>query len=140
MRAITDRLDAVGNVTKANTKGYSVGSAALACFLLFAAFLDEVTLYSGVKFERVDLAVPEVFVGGLIGSMTVFLFASYAMTAVGKTAQMVVQEVGTTVQETLLIGDSTHRRWSSSSLYVYSRPVGIVVWARGYFVGGKTSS
>ncbi|CAD7941193.1 unnamed protein product [Amoebophrya sp. A25] len=93
VRAITDRLDAVGNVTKANTKGYSVGSAALACFLLFSAFLDEVSLYSGVKFEKVDLAIPEVFVGGLIGSMCVFLFASYAMTAVGKAAQKVVQEV-----------------------------------------------
>ncbi|CAD7956066.1 unnamed protein product [Amoebophrya sp. A120] len=93
VRAITDRLDAVGNVTKANTKGYSVGSAALACFLLFSAFLDEVSLYSGHKFEKVDLAIPEVFVGGLIGSMCVFLFASYAMTAVGKAAQRVVQEV-----------------------------------------------
>jgi H(+)-translocating pyrophosphatase len=93
VRAITDRLDAIGNVTKANTKGFSVGSAALACFLLFSAFLDEVTLYSGVKFEHVDLAIPEVFVGGLIGSMVVFLFASYAMTAVGKAAVQVVAEV-----------------------------------------------
>eukprot|EP00392_Amoebophrya_sp_AT5.2_P015954 g16180.t1 len=93
VRAITDRLDAVGNVTKANTKGYSVGSAALACFLLFSAFLDEVSLYAGAKFEKVDLAIPEVFVGGLLGSMCVFLFASYAMTAVGKAATQVVQEV-----------------------------------------------
>merc|ERR1719197_1683505 len=75
VRDITDRLDAVGNVTKANTKGYSVGSAALACFLLFSAFLDEVSLYSGEKFSSVDLTVPEVFVGGLMGAMCVFLFA-----------------------------------------------------------------
>jgi len=47
VRNITDRLDAVGNVTKANTKGYSVGSASLACFLLFSAFLDEVDMFTG---------------------------------------------------------------------------------------------
>lgn len=93
VRAITDRLDAVGNVTKANTKGFSVGSAALACFLLFAAFLDEVSVYTGKKFETVDLAVPEVFVGGLVGAMLVFLFSSLAMKAVGRTAQEVVTEV-----------------------------------------------
>ena len=93
VRAITDRLDAVGNVTKANTKGYAVGSAALACFLLFSAFLDEVSMYTGKEFNKVDLAKPEVFVGGLLGAMLVFLFAALAMKAVGKTAQQVVTEV-----------------------------------------------
>eukprot|EP01071_Lankesteria_metandrocarpae_P004053 Lankesteria_metandrocarpae@DN3342_c0_g1_i2.p1 len=93
VRAITDRLDAVGNVTKANTKGFSVGSASLACFLLFTAFMDEVSVYSGTTFESVDIAVPEVFVGGLIGAMVVFLFSSWAMESVGRAAQQVVKEV-----------------------------------------------
>merc|ERR1719238_1554900 len=68
VRDITDRLDAVGNVTKANTKGYAVGSAALACFLLFSAF-------SGLKFKSVDIAQPEVFIGGLLGSCLVMVFS-----------------------------------------------------------------
>ena len=63
VRDITDRLDAVGNVTKAATKGYSIGSAGLACFLLFSAFMDVVHEASGLPFKTVDFAVPEVFVG-----------------------------------------------------------------------------
>ena len=93
VRVITDRVDAVGNVTKANTKGFSVGSASLACFLLFAAFMDEVSVYTQQKFDSVDLANPEVFIGGLVGAMLVFLFSGWAMQAVGRTAQEVVVEV-----------------------------------------------
>jgi H(+)-translocating pyrophosphatase len=93
VRDITDRLDAVGNVTKANTKGYSVGSASLACFLLFSAYLDEVTAITGQEFKSVDIAVPEIFVGGLLGSMTVFVFSSWAIAAVGAAAEEVIKEV-----------------------------------------------
>ena len=93
VRRITDRLDAVGNVTKANAKGYSVGSAAMACFLLFRAFIDEVNMISSVKIVEVDLTVPEVFIGGLLGSMTVFIFASWSIESVGNAAQDVIKEV-----------------------------------------------
>ncbi|EER08598.1 Pyrophosphate-energized membrane proton pump, putative [Perkinsus marinus ATCC 50983] len=93
VRLITDKLDAVGNVTKANTKGFSVGTAALACFLLFAAFMDEVSVYTGKRFESVDLARCEVFVGGILGACLVFLFAAWAMNAVGRAAAQVVTEV-----------------------------------------------
>ena len=86
-------LDAVGNITKANTKGYSVGSASLACFLLFAAFTDEVNFVSPVKLHTVDIMQIEVFLSGMLGTMTVFLFTSWAISAVGNAAQDVIVEV-----------------------------------------------
>src|SRR5207249_1928979 len=73
VRKKTDRLDSVGNTTKALTKGYAVGSAALAAFLLFQAYMDEVTQYAGKAMDSVNLANPVVFVGGLIGAALVFL-------------------------------------------------------------------
>ena len=76
VRHKTDRLDAVGNTTKALTKGYAIGSAALAAFLLFSAYLDEVAHY-GHPLEAVNIAKPEVFVGGLLGAMLVFLFSAF---------------------------------------------------------------
>lgn len=93
VRDITDRLDAVGNVTKANTKGYSVGSASLACFLLFSAFLDEVTMLTGKPLKHIDITVPEIFIGGMLGSVTVFIFSSWAILAVGNAAEDVIMEV-----------------------------------------------
>jgi len=86
-------LDAVGNVTKANAKGYSVGSASLACFLLFSAFIDEINIISPIKLETVDITTPEVFIAGLLGSTTVFVFAAWAIAAVGNAAQDVIKEV-----------------------------------------------
>merc|ERR1712137_1046485 len=91
-RDIMDRLDAAGNTTKAFTKGFAVGSAGLACFLLFRAFLDIVAEQSNYIIH-IDIVQPEVFCGGLIGAATVFLFAASAMQAVGETAQQVVLEV-----------------------------------------------
>ncbi|HSS44557.1 MAG TPA: sodium/proton-translocating pyrophosphatase, partial [Thermoanaerobaculia bacterium] len=92
IRKKTDRLDAVGNTTKALTKGYAIGSAALAAFLLFSAYLDELKKY-GAGLESVNLAKPEVFLGGLLGAMLVFFFSGLAIKAVGKAASVVIQDV-----------------------------------------------
>ncbi len=93
VRAKTDRLDAVGNTTKALTKGYAIGSAALAAFLLFNAYINRVKEllqgYTGV----VDIGKVPVFVGALIGAALVFLFSSFAIKAVGKAAFHVIEEV-----------------------------------------------
>ncbi|KAL3652511.1 Pyrophosphate-energized membrane proton pump 3 [Castilleja foliolosa] len=93
VREITDVLDAVGNTTKATTKGFAIGSAALASFLLFSAYMDEVASFAHVPFNQVDIAIPEVFVGGLLGSMLIYLFSAWACAAVGRSAQEVVNEV-----------------------------------------------
>ncbi|MBK7704237.1 MAG: sodium-translocating pyrophosphatase [Acidobacteria bacterium] len=92
VREKTDKLDSVGNTTKALTKGYAVGSAALAAFLLFSAYLDEVAHF-GLKLESINLAKPAVFIGGMLGAMLVFLFAALAIKAVGKAAQAVIEDV-----------------------------------------------
>src|SRR5437870_180217 len=92
IRKKTDRLDAVGNTTKALTKGYAIGSAALAAFLLFSAYLDEVAAL-GSPLAAVDISKPEVFVGGLFGAMLVFWFSALAISAVTKAAVSVIQEV-----------------------------------------------
>jgi len=92
IRRKTDRLDAVGNTTKALTKGYAIGSAALAAFLLFRAYLDEVAKITGYEIG-VDLTRVPVFVAGLIGATLVFVFSALAIQAVGKAAQVVINEV-----------------------------------------------
>jgi len=92
IRRRTDRLDAVGNTTKALTKGYAIGSAALAAFLLFSAYLDEVRAL-GSPLAAVDISKPEVFVGGLLGAMLVFWFSALAIGAVTRAAVSVIKEV-----------------------------------------------
>jgi K(+)-stimulated pyrophosphate-energized sodium pump len=95
VRDNTDALDAAGNTTKALTKGYAVGTAGLAAFLLFAAYLDEVRRFGDDETlaRAVNLAEPKVFVGGLIGAALTFLFASFAIRAVGRAAQGMINEV-----------------------------------------------
>jgi H(+)-translocating pyrophosphatase len=92
MRAKSDRLDAVGNTTKALTKGYAIGSAALAAFLLFSAYIDEAKNY-GANLIGIDLSKPPVFVGALLGAMLVFLFTAFAIRAVGRAAYYVINDV-----------------------------------------------
>ena len=92
VRERTDRLDAVGNTTKALTKGYAIGSAALAAFLLFSAYLDDVAKHIG-RAVTVDISKIDVFIGALIGAMLIFLFSSFAIRAVGDAAYSIVNEV-----------------------------------------------
>lgn len=87
IRKITDRLDAVGNTTKALTKGYAVGSAGLAAFLLFSAYMVD------AKLTGIDISKVPVFVGAMLGAVLVFLFSALAIKAVGKTAYSIINEV-----------------------------------------------
>jgi K(+)-stimulated pyrophosphate-energized sodium pump len=94
VRKITDRLDAVGNTTKALTKGYAMVSAGLAAFLLFQAYIDRVNfLRPDNPMTSVNIARIEVFVGALLAAMIVYLFSSWAIKAVGKTASKIIEEV-----------------------------------------------
>ncbi len=93
IRERTDRLDSVGNTTKALTKGYAVGSAALAAFLLFGAYIDEVRNYMPSFQPVINLNKPEVFVGAMLGAVLVYLFSSLAIKAVGRAAYSIINNV-----------------------------------------------
>jgi K(+)-stimulated pyrophosphate-energized sodium pump len=94
VRKITDRLDAVGNTTKALTKGYAMVSAGLAAFLLFQAYIDRVNfLRPDNPLTTVNIARIEVFVGALLAAMLAYLFSAWAIAAVGKTAAKIIEEV-----------------------------------------------
>jgi K(+)-stimulated pyrophosphate-energized sodium pump len=109
IRRGTDALDAAGNTTKALTKGYAIGSAALAAFLLFSAYLDKVAAIKQVGAKvtpdsaagkaiweaahRVDIGKVEVFVGAMLGAALIFLFSSFAIRAVSQVAEQIIEEV-----------------------------------------------
>src|SRR4051794_27314175 len=118
-REITDRLDAVGNTTKALTKGYAIASASLAAFLLFSAYIDKINLIQGRRIEAgvpgaallesVNLQNVNVFIAALLAAMLAYFFSSLAIRAVGKTAQSIIVEVRRQFREMPGIMDYSQR-------------------------------
>jgi K(+)-stimulated pyrophosphate-energized sodium pump len=120
VRERTDALDAVGNTTKAVTKGYAIGSAGLAALVLFATYTEDLTqFFSDVKVDF-SLSNPYVVVGLLLGALLPYLFGGMAMTAVGRTAQAVAQDIRAQFKEN---GPAIIERKARPD---YARTVGLV--------------
>ncbi|MEG3182257.1 sodium-translocating pyrophosphatase [Sphingomonas sp. LT1P40] len=119
VRERTDALDAVGNTTKAVTKGYAIGSAGLAALVLFATFtVDLGEFFANVPVDF-SLSNPYVIVGLLLGALLPYMFGGMAMTAVGRTAQAVAQDIRAQFKENPGIADRSVRP-------NYARTVGLV--------------